>query len=149
MPGAGINRRRDRRIYPPAKGASRWRGPIGGGTRGYTRGGDQSEEGQEDIPGAGTNRRRDRRRVCPGRGPIGRGTGGGYARGGDQSEEGLEDIPTCERSQPLRHSNSASAIRAEGTACWIALEYSHKLCVTHSTSSAANIDTHRPTPPGT
>eukprot|EP00976_Prorocentrum_cordatum_P090033 1187944-Prorocentrum_minimum.AAC.1 len=25
------------------------RGPIGGGTSGYTRGGDQSEEGQEDI----------------------------------------------------------------------------------------------------
>eukprot|EP00976_Prorocentrum_cordatum_P107053 1194575-Prorocentrum_minimum.AAC.4 len=32
------NRRRDKRIYPG-------RGPIGGGIRGYTRGGDQSEEG--------------------------------------------------------------------------------------------------------
>eukprot|EP00976_Prorocentrum_cordatum_P060681 1176006-Prorocentrum_minimum.AAC.3 len=41
------------------------RGPIGGGTRGYTRGGDQSEERQEDIPGAGTNRRRDKR-IYPG-----------------------------------------------------------------------------------
>eukprot|EP00976_Prorocentrum_cordatum_P074741 1181630-Prorocentrum_minimum.AAC.1 len=61
------------------------RGPIGGGTRGYTWGGDQSEEGQEDIPGAGTNRRRDKR-IYPGRGPIGGGTRG-YTRGGDQSEE--------------------------------------------------------------
>eukprot|EP00976_Prorocentrum_cordatum_P117638 1196340-Prorocentrum_minimum.AAC.2 len=40
------------------------RGPIGAGTRGYTRGGDQSEQGQEDIPG---------------RGPIGAGTRG-YTR---------------------------------------------------------------------
>eukprot|EP00959_Pyramimonas_sp_CCMP1952_P417742 8752089-Pyramimonas_sp.AAC.1 len=31
------------------------RGPIGGGTRGYTRGVDQSEEGQEDIPEAGAD----------------------------------------------------------------------------------------------
>eukprot|EP00976_Prorocentrum_cordatum_P117342 1196295-Prorocentrum_minimum.AAC.4 len=57
------NRRRDKRIYPG------W-GPIGGGTRGYTRGGDQSEEGQEDIPGVETNRRRDKR-IYPGWGPIG------------------------------------------------------------------------------
>eukprot|EP00976_Prorocentrum_cordatum_P097149 1190881-Prorocentrum_minimum.AAC.2 len=32
--------------------------PIGGGSEGYTRGRNQSEEGREDIPGAGTNRRR-------------------------------------------------------------------------------------------
>eukprot|EP00959_Pyramimonas_sp_CCMP1952_P353180 7399431-Pyramimonas_sp.AAC.3 len=36
----------------------------------HVRGGDQSEEGREDIPGAGTNRRRDGR-IYPGRGPIG------------------------------------------------------------------------------
>eukprot|EP00959_Pyramimonas_sp_CCMP1952_P006338 132482-Pyramimonas_sp.AAC.1 len=41
----GTNRRRDKRIYPG-------RGPIGGRTRGYARGGDQSEEGQDDMPGA-------------------------------------------------------------------------------------------------
>eukprot|EP00959_Pyramimonas_sp_CCMP1952_P116154 2428266-Pyramimonas_sp.AAC.1 len=35
------------------------REPIGGGTGGYTRGGNRSEEGHEDIPGVGTNRRRD------------------------------------------------------------------------------------------
>eukprot|EP00976_Prorocentrum_cordatum_P063384 1177076-Prorocentrum_minimum.AAC.1 len=52
----------------------------------YTRGGDQSEEGQEDIPGPGTNRRRDKR-IYPGQGPIGGGTRG-YTRGRDQSEEG-------------------------------------------------------------
>eukprot|EP00959_Pyramimonas_sp_CCMP1952_P403218 8448516-Pyramimonas_sp.AAC.1 len=41
-----------------------WRGgTIRGGTRGVTQGGDQSEEGQEDIPGAGTNPRRDKRRA--------------------------------------------------------------------------------------
>eukprot|EP00976_Prorocentrum_cordatum_P029711 605041-Prorocentrum_minimum.AAC.1 len=40
-----------------------------------TRGGDQSEEGQEDIPRTGTNQRTDRR-IYPGRGPIGGGTGG-------------------------------------------------------------------------
>eukprot|EP00959_Pyramimonas_sp_CCMP1952_P238153 4976904-Pyramimonas_sp.AAC.1 len=51
------------------------RGPIGGGTRGCTRGGDQSEEGQEDVPRARTNRRRDKR-MYPGRGPIGGGTRG-------------------------------------------------------------------------
>eukprot|EP00976_Prorocentrum_cordatum_P055235 1114380-Prorocentrum_minimum.AAC.1 len=33
--------------------------PIGGGTEGYTQGGNQMEEGREDIPGARTNRRRD------------------------------------------------------------------------------------------
>eukprot|EP00976_Prorocentrum_cordatum_P070701 1180028-Prorocentrum_minimum.AAC.1 len=58
-------RRRHKRIYPG-------RGPIRGGTKGYTPGAagilvaepqqrlrDQSEEGQENIPGAGTNQRRD------------------------------------------------------------------------------------------
>eukprot|EP00976_Prorocentrum_cordatum_P009407 187714-Prorocentrum_minimum.AAC.1 len=42
----------DKRVYPG------W-GPIGGGARGCTRCGDQSEEGREGIPRAGTNRRRD------------------------------------------------------------------------------------------
>eukprot|EP00959_Pyramimonas_sp_CCMP1952_P379246 7944247-Pyramimonas_sp.AAC.1 len=54
------------------------REPIGGGLGGYTRGGNQSEEGWEDIPGAGTNRRRDGR-IYPGREPIGGGLGG-YTR---------------------------------------------------------------------
>eukprot|EP00976_Prorocentrum_cordatum_P063666 1177173-Prorocentrum_minimum.AAC.4 len=40
-PEAGTNQRREKRTYP------RW-GPIGGGTGGYTRGGDPSEEGRED-----------------------------------------------------------------------------------------------------
>eukprot|EP00959_Pyramimonas_sp_CCMP1952_P254118 5308628-Pyramimonas_sp.AAC.1 len=49
------------------------RGPIGGGTGGYTRDGDQSEEGQEDKPGRektrnatpGISRKHDdRRRGC-------------------------------------------------------------------------------------
>eukprot|EP00976_Prorocentrum_cordatum_P107947 1194736-Prorocentrum_minimum.AAC.1 len=57
---------------------------LGGGTRGYTRGRDQSEEGQEDTPEAGTNRRRNKR-IYPRRGPIGGGTRG-YTRGGDLSE---------------------------------------------------------------
>eukprot|EP00976_Prorocentrum_cordatum_P073674 1181210-Prorocentrum_minimum.AAC.2 len=45
--------------HPPRRRI--YRGPIGGGTRGHTRGGDQSEEGREDIPGAVTNRRYARR----------------------------------------------------------------------------------------
>eukprot|EP00976_Prorocentrum_cordatum_P062096 1176578-Prorocentrum_minimum.AAC.5 len=79
----GTNRRRDKRLYPG------W-GPIEGGTRGYTPGGGQSEEGQEDIPGVGTNRRRNKR-IYPGRGPIGGGTRG-YTRGRDQSEEEQEGL---------------------------------------------------------
>eukprot|EP00959_Pyramimonas_sp_CCMP1952_P364426 7631373-Pyramimonas_sp.AAC.1 len=55
---ARTNRSRDKRIYLG-------RGQIGAGTRGYTRGGDQSEQGQEDIPGAGTNRSRDKRIYGP------------------------------------------------------------------------------------
>eukprot|EP00976_Prorocentrum_cordatum_P116384 1196153-Prorocentrum_minimum.AAC.3 len=44
-PGTGTNQRRDGKIYPG-------REPIGGGTGRYTRGGNQSEEGREDMPGA-------------------------------------------------------------------------------------------------
>eukprot|EP00976_Prorocentrum_cordatum_P103114 1193332-Prorocentrum_minimum.AAC.1 len=77
--------------------------------RGYTRGGDQSEEGQgdipcprptprgasaaagrrsgEDIPEAGTNRRRDER-IYPGRGPIGEGTRG-YTLPASDSERNI------------------------------------------------------------
>eukprot|EP00959_Pyramimonas_sp_CCMP1952_P014769 312805-Pyramimonas_sp.AAC.1 len=43
IPGVATNRRREKRIYPRQE-------PIRGGTRGYTRGGDQSEKGKEDIP---------------------------------------------------------------------------------------------------
>eukprot|EP00976_Prorocentrum_cordatum_P089716 1187825-Prorocentrum_minimum.AAC.1 len=56
IPETGTNRRRHKRMYPG-------RGQIRGGTRGYTRGGDQSKEGQEDMPKTGTNRRRDKR-IC-------------------------------------------------------------------------------------
>eukprot|EP00959_Pyramimonas_sp_CCMP1952_P130484 2728505-Pyramimonas_sp.AAC.1 len=86
IPGAGTNQRRDGRIYPgrePIGGGMgaeerfEWgvtelvatggrdrrmypeRKPIGGGTGGYTWGGNQLEEGREDIPRAGSNRRRD------------------------------------------------------------------------------------------
>eukprot|EP00976_Prorocentrum_cordatum_P031773 646498-Prorocentrum_minimum.AAC.2 len=48
IPKAGTNRRRDGRIYPR-------RGPVGGGTGGFSRDRDLSEQRWEDIPEAQLN----------------------------------------------------------------------------------------------
>eukprot|EP00959_Pyramimonas_sp_CCMP1952_P063547 1328106-Pyramimonas_sp.AAC.1 len=83
----------------------RWcREPIGAGTRGCTRGGNQSEQGQEDIPEVGTNRSRDKR-MYPRREPIGAGTRG-CTRGGFDGGAGAS-APKVDRrvdgSQALAH----------------------------------------------